>query len=95
MILAQIGCYVPAASATIVLRDRILSRIGTSDDLENNMSTFFMECKDTAYILENITEQSLVIIDELVYSQSLNALYSPHRIALFRDEGLQTSTAFR
>lgn len=66
VVLSQIGCYVPAINATVVLRDRILSRIGTSDDLENNMSTFFVECKDSAYILENLTEKSLVIIDELV-----------------------------
>jgi DNA mismatch repair protein MSH4 len=42
-----------------------LSRIGTSDDMEHNMSTFTMEMKETAYILSNLTDKSLIIIDEL------------------------------
>ena len=42
-----------------------LSRLGTSDDMEHNMSTFFTEMKETAYILANVTRRSLVIIDEL------------------------------
>ena len=44
---------------------RQLSRLGTSDDMEHNMSTFFTEMKETAYILANVTSRSLVIIDEL------------------------------
>ena len=65
VILAQIGCFVPAVQATIPIRDRILSRIGTSDDMENNISTFSMEMKETAYIIEHANENSLVVIDEL------------------------------
>jgi len=42
-----------------------LSRLGTSDDMEHNMSTFMTEMKETAYIIANITSKSLVIIDEL------------------------------
>lgn len=64
-ILAQIGCFVPAKLAIIPLRDRILSRLGSDDDIEHNISTFAMEMKETAYILDNITRKSLVIIDEL------------------------------
>lgn len=64
-IMAQIGCFVPAQHATIPIRDRILSRLGTSDDMEHNMSTFFTEMKEMAYLLTNVTEKSLIIIDEL------------------------------
>jgi DNA mismatch repair ATPase MutS len=66
VILAQIGCFVPAIKATIPIRDRILSRVGTSDDIENNMSTFLVECRDAAYVIDNVTDRSLIIIDELV-----------------------------
>jgi DNA mismatch repair protein MSH4 len=65
VILAQIGCYVPAEHATIPIRDKILSRIGTYDDMENNISTFYMEMTEASYIVDNLTEKSLVIIDEL------------------------------
>eukprot|EP01039_Chlorochromonas_danica_P003316 gene3316-3638_t len=65
VILAQIGCYVPAVTATVPIRSRILSRIGTTDDMENNLSTFAVEMAETAYILNNVSSDSLVIIDEL------------------------------
>jgi len=65
IILAQIGCFVPAVHAVVPIYNRILSRIGASDDLEHNMSTFTMEMKEMAYILEHATESSLTIIDEL------------------------------
>lgn len=55
----------PAKHATIPVRDRILSRIGTSDDMEHNMSTFFTEMKDIGYVLANLTDRSLVVVDEL------------------------------
>jgi DNA mismatch repair ATPase MutS len=64
-ILAHMGCYVPAAQAFIPLRDRILTRFGTSDDLEENASTFTVEMKETAFILEYATSKSLVLMDEL------------------------------
>ena len=63
--MAQIGCFVPAKHATVSVKDRILSRIGTSDDMEHNMSTFFTEMKEISYVLSNLTDGSLVIIDEL------------------------------
>lgn len=65
VILAQIGCYVPAEFATIPIRDKILSRIGTYDDMENNISTFYMEMTEATYIVNNLTDKSLIIIDEL------------------------------
>lgn len=72
VILAQIGCFVPAHEAFIPLRLRILSRIGSGDDIENNLSTFMMEMKDTAFIVRHCTEASkcLVLIDELGRSTS-------------------------
>ena len=63
--MAQIGCFVPAAYAVIPVRDRILTRLGTSDDMEHNMSTFYSEMKDCAYLLGSLTDKSLVIVDEL------------------------------
>jgi hypothetical protein len=65
VILAQIGCYVSARQAVIAVRDRILSRIGTSDDMEHNLSTFATEMMETAYLTSNLSPRSLVIIDEL------------------------------
>lgn len=64
-ILAQIGCLVPCVSAVLPLRDRLFSRLSNQDDLENNLSTFHVEMKEAAYILDHVTDQSLVIIDEL------------------------------
>lgn len=65
IILAQIGCFVPCQFASINVRGRIFSRLGTSDDMENNMSTFSTEMKEAAYILDNVTEDALILIDEL------------------------------
>ncbi len=64
-ILAQIGSYVPAKSATIGLTDRIFARIGASDELHTGQSTFMVEMTETANILNNATEKSLVILDEI------------------------------
>ena len=65
VILTQIGCFVSALHATVPIRDKILSRIGTYDDMENNISTFFMEMTEASYIVDNLTDKSLIIIDEL------------------------------
>ncbi|KAJ1417315.1 muts domain V-domain-containing protein, partial [Ochromonadaceae sp. CCMP2298] len=65
VIMAQIGCFVPAKHATLPVRDRLLSRLGSSDDMEHNMSTFFTEMKEASYVLANLTDRSLVLIDEL------------------------------
>jgi DNA mismatch repair ATPase MutS len=58
-VLGQIGCFVPAQQAVIPLRDRLLSRIGMADDMENNLSTFHTEMKETSYVLDNATSKSL------------------------------------
>ena len=64
-LLARIGCFVPAKSATIGPIDRIFTRIGAADDLASGQSTFMVEMTETASILHNATEQSLVIMDEI------------------------------
>lgn len=48
--MAQMGCYVPAELAVVPVRDRLLSRIGTGDDMENNVSTFLMEMREVSQV---------------------------------------------
>jgi DNA mismatch repair protein MutS len=65
VLLAQTGSYVPAASATVGLVDRIFTRVGASDDLGRGQSTFMVEMTETALIANHATAQSLVILDEI------------------------------
>lgn len=65
ILLAYIGSFVPAISATIGPVDQLFTRIGASDDLASGRSTFMVEMSETANILNNATENSLVIIDEI------------------------------
>ena len=64
-LLAHTGSFVPAASARIDLVDRIFTRIGASDDLSRGQSTFMVEMSETANILNNATQRSLIILDEI------------------------------
>jgi len=64
-LLAHAGSWVPAKSARIGLTDRIFTRIGASDELHSGRSTFMVEMTETANILHNATERSLVILDEI------------------------------
>ncbi|MCX6838141.1 MAG: DNA mismatch repair protein MutS [Verrucomicrobia bacterium] len=64
-LMAQIGSFLPAASAEIGLVDRIFTRIGASDDIARGQSTFMVEMNETALILNNATERSLDILDEI------------------------------
>jgi len=64
-LLAQVGSYVPAKSATVGVADRLFTRIGASDELHAGQSTFMVEMTETANILNNATERSLVVLDEI------------------------------
>ena len=64
-LLAQTGSYVPAKSMRLGLTDRIFTRVGANDDLSRGQSTFMVEMNETANILNNATERSLVILDEI------------------------------
>lgn len=65
VILAQMGSFVPAQKAHIGIFDRVFTRIGASDDLSRGQSTFMVEMTETANILHNATDRSLVILDEI------------------------------
>ncbi len=64
-ILTQIGSWIPAESATIGIADQIFTRVGAVDDLAAGQSTFMVEMIETAFILNQATEQSLVLLDEI------------------------------
>ncbi len=65
VILAQAGCFVPAASASIGYVDKIFTRVGASDNISQGESTFMVEMNEAANILNNISDRSLVLFDEL------------------------------
>lgn len=65
VIMAQMGSFVPADYAKISICDKIFTRIGASDDLSSGRSTFMVEMKEVAYIIDNFTQNSLIILDEV------------------------------
>ena len=65
VIIAQIGCYVPAEAANLMIFDQIFTRIGASDDLVSGQSTFMVEMNEANHALRHATERSLLIFDEI------------------------------
>ncbi|HJJ88908.1 MAG TPA: DNA mismatch repair protein MutS [Methanocorpusculum sp.] len=81
-IMAQIGCFVPARYAKIGMVDRIFTRVGASDDLVGGQSTFMVEMLELANILNNLTEKSLILLDEIGRGTSTVDGYSIARSVL-------------
>ena len=65
VLLAQMGCFVPATKASIGLVDKVFTRVGASDNLSMGESTFMVEMNETASILNNLSERSLILLDEI------------------------------
>jgi DNA mismatch repair protein MutS len=65
VLMAQMGCFVPAKSAAIGLVDKIFTRVGASDNVSSGESTFMVEMNETASILNNLSDRSLILLDEI------------------------------
>jgi DNA mismatch repair protein MutS len=65
VLLAQIGCYVPAQAAELSIVDKIFTRVGATDNISSGESTFMVEMNETASILNNLSDRSLVLLDEI------------------------------
>ncbi len=65
VLMAQMGCYVPAKSATLGITDKIFTRVGATDNISSGESTFMVEMNETASILNNLSARSLVLLDEI------------------------------
>ncbi|MNV09009.1 DNA mismatch repair protein MutS [compost metagenome] len=65
VLMAQIGCFVPAKEAKIGLVDKIFTRVGASDNLSSGESTFMLEMNETASIMNNLSDRSLILLDEI------------------------------
>jgi DNA mismatch repair protein MutS len=95
VVLAQMGSYVPARHARIGLVDRVLSRVGASDNLARGESTFMVEMRETAEILRGATRRSLVILDELGRGTStFDGLAIAWAVAEFLDEAIGCRALF-
>ncbi|MBL4584338.1 MAG: DNA mismatch repair protein MutS [Pseudomonadales bacterium] len=95
VLLAHIGSFVPAGSATIGIVDRIFTRIGSSDDLAGGRSTFMVEMTETANIIHNATQRSLVLMDEVGRGTStFDGLSLAWACARYLAEKIQAYTLF-
>jgi DNA mismatch repair protein MutS len=95
VLLAQIGSFVPAASAEIGIVDRIFTRVGANDDLSRGQSTFMVEMNETANIVNNATERSLVILDEIGRGTStFDGLSIAWSVAEFLHDKIKARTLF-
>src|SRR5438552_5317416 len=95
VLMAQIGSFVPAESAEIGLADRIFTRVGASDDLARGQSTFMVEMNETSNIINNATERSLVILDEIGRGTStFDGLSIAWSVAEFLHDKIKARTLF-
>ena len=95
VLMAQIGSFVPAASAEIGLADRIFTRVGANDDLSRGQSTFMVEMNETSNIVNNATERSLVILDEIGRGTStFDGLSIAWSVAEFLHDKIKARTLF-
>ena len=95
VLMAHIGSFVPAESAEIGLVDRIFTRVGASDDLARGQSTFMVEMNETSNIVNNATERSLVILDEIGRGTStFDGLSIAGSVAEFLHDKIKARTLF-
>ena len=95
VLMAQIGSFVPATSAEIGMVDRIFTRVGANDDLARGQSTFMVEMNETANIVNNATERSLVILDEIGRGTStFDGLSIAWSVAEFLHDKIKARTFF-
>jgi len=95
VLMAQIGSFVPAESAEIGLVDRIFTRVGANDDLARGQSTFMVEMNETSNIVNNATERSLVILDEIGRGTStFDGLSIAWSVAEFLHDRIKARTLF-
>ncbi len=95
VLMAQLGSFVPAASAEIGLVDRIFTRVGANDDLSRGQSTFMVEMNETANIVNNASERSLVILDEIGRGTStFDGLSIAWSVAEFLHDKIKARTLF-
>jgi DNA mismatch repair protein MutS len=95
VLMAQIGSFVPASSAEVGLVDRIFTRVGANDDLSRGQSTFMVEMNETANIVNNATERSLVILDEIGRGTStFDGLSIAWSVAEFLHDKIKSRTLF-
>ena len=95
VLMAQTGSFVPAASAEVGLVDRIFTRIGANDDLGRGQSTFMVEMNETSNIVNNATDRSLVILDEIGRGTStFDGLSIAWSVAEFLHDKIKARTLF-
>jgi len=93
--MAQIGCFVTAESCEMTVVDRVFTRIGASDRILENKSTFFVELEETKAILDMATKNSLVIMDELGRGTSTYDGYAiAHAVLTYLASKIQCRTLF-